>query len=46
MVQFRKLAIFQNLTFRETIKIPKISNLINYHIFQVFEQFKQTLKRN
>ena len=41
-VEFQKLANFQNLTIRKTIKVPKISNLVNYHIFRVFEQFKQT----
>ena len=33
IVEFQKLANFQNFTICKTIKFPKISNLINYHIF-------------
>ena len=33
IVEFQKLANFQNLTTCKTIKISKISNLANYHIF-------------
>ena len=39
IVDFPKL---ENLTICKTIKIPKIFNLVNYHIFWVFEQCKQT----
>ena len=42
IVEFQKLANFQNLTICKTIKILKNSNLVNYHKFWVFEQFKQT----
>ena len=43
IVEFQKLANFQNLTICKTIEIPRISNLmVNYHIFLVLEQFKQT----
>ena len=43
IVEFQKLANFQNLTICKTFKISRISNLmVNYHIFWSFEQFKQT----
>ena len=32
MFKFRKLANFNNSTICKIIKIPKISNLVNYHV--------------
>ena len=41
--EFQKLANFKKLTIFITIEIPRILKLmVNYHIFEVFEQFKQT----
>ena len=35
IAQSRKLVNFQNLTIRWTIEIPKISNLLKYHIYSL-----------
>ena len=32
ILKFRKVANFENLTICKTIQIPKISNLVSYHI--------------
>ena len=39
IIKFLKL--LKNLTICKSIKIPKNSNLVNYHIFWVFKQFEQ-----
>ena len=44
IVQFRTITNFQNTTIWKTIKTPWIYNVINYHIFWMFEWFKQILK--
>ena len=51
IVIYSKLVNFQNLSICKTIEIPKISNLVNYHIFWVrrpiFRNFKiSNIKRS